>query len=60
LDGICDQDDDRLMFRFVSPPLHDDLQDVTDEIARRVMRMLARQGLRGEARCNETITSPGC
>lgn len=43
-------DGDRLVFRFVDPPSQKDLQNVVDEVARRVMGMLARGGLIGEAR----------
>ena len=50
LDGVYERDGERLVFRFVDPPSQQDLQNVTDEVARRVTRMLARRGLIGEAR----------
>jgi hypothetical protein len=41
------------MFRFVDPPTHDDLQNLVDQVARHVTRMLARRGLLGDNLCGD-------
>jgi hypothetical protein len=50
LDGVYERDGERLVFHFVDPPSHGELQNVVDELARRVTRMLVRRGLIGEAK----------
>jgi hypothetical protein len=60
IDGVFDRNErtGQLVFHFVPAPTHDDIQALVDQVARRVLSLLTRQGWIGEPQQDSNETNP--